>query len=90
MEKNQEFTVSIEDMSEDGAGIGKLDGYIWFIKDAVIGDVVRARAMKMKKNYGFARIDETITPSGGKSRAQVPGCRQCGGCSFRLCPMKSS
>ena len=27
MEKNQEFTVSIEDMSEDGAGIGKLDGY---------------------------------------------------------------
>ena len=23
MEKNQEFTVSIEDMSEDGAGIGK-------------------------------------------------------------------
>ena len=56
MEKNQEFTVSIEDMSEDGAGIGKLDGYIWFIKDAVIGDVVRARAMKMKKNYGFARL----------------------------------
>ena len=53
MEKNQEFTVSIEDMSEDGAGIGKLDGYIWFIKDAVIGDVVRARAMKMKKNYGW-------------------------------------
>lgn len=44
MEKNQEFTVSIEDISEDGAGIGKLDGYIWFIKDAVIGDVVRARA----------------------------------------------
>ena len=37
MEKNQEFTVSIEDISEDGAGIGKLDGYIWFIKDAVIG-----------------------------------------------------
>ena len=53
MEKNQEFTVSIEDMSEDGAGIGKLDGYIWFIKDAVIGDVVRARAMKMKKNYAI-------------------------------------
>ena len=38
MEKNQEFTVTIEDMSEDGSGIGKLDGYIWFIKDTVIGD----------------------------------------------------
>ena len=54
MEKNQEFTVTIEDMNEDGAGVGKLDGYIWFIKDTVIGDVVRAKAMKMKKSYGGA------------------------------------
>ena len=55
MNKNEEFTLAIEDMNEDGAGVGRLDGYIWFVKDAVIGDVVRARAMKMKKNYGFAR-----------------------------------
>ena len=61
MEKNQEFTVTIEDMSEDGSGIGKLDGYIWFIKDTVIGDQVRAKAMKMKKSYGFARLMEVIT-----------------------------
>ena len=45
MEKNQEFIVTIEDMNEDGAGVGKLDGYIWFVKDAVIGDVVRAKAI---------------------------------------------
>ena len=37
MEKNQEFIVTIEDMNEDGAGVGKVDGYIWFVKDAVIG-----------------------------------------------------
>ena len=80
MEKNQEFTVSIEDMSEDGAGIGKLDGYIWFIKDAVIGDVVRARAMKMKKNYGFARLMEILTPSEARVEPKCPVARQCGGC----------
>ena len=78
MEKNQEFTVSIEDMSEDGAGIGKLDGYIWFIKDAVIGDVVRARAMKMKKNYGFARLMEILTPSEARVEPKCPVARQCG------------
>ena len=78
MEKNQEFTVSIEDMSEDGAGIGKLDGYIWFIKDAVIGDVVRARAMKMKKNYGFARLMEILTPSAARVEPRCPVARQCG------------
>ena len=83
MEKNQEFTVSIEDMSEDGAGIGKLDGYIWFIKDAVIGDVVRARAMKMKKNYGFARLMEILTPSAARVEPRCPVARQCGGCQLQ-------
>ena len=83
MEKNQEFTVSIEDMSEDGAGIGKLDGYIWFIKDAVIGDVVRTRAMKMKKNYGFARLMEILTPSAARVEPKCPVARQCGGCQLQ-------
>ncbi len=36
-------------MGEDGAGIGKTDGYTWFIKDALIGDVIQASVMKMKK-----------------------------------------
>ena len=83
MEKNQKFTVSIEDISEDGAGIGKLDGYIWFIKDAVIGDVVRARAMKMKKNYGFARLMEILTLSEARVEPKCPVARQCGGCQLQ-------
>mgnify|MGYP000245556683 CR=1 FL=1 len=41
--KNDEFELTIEDMSEDGAGIGKQDGYIWFVKDAVIGDRIEAK-----------------------------------------------
>lgn len=84
MEKNQEFTVTIEDMSEDGAGIGKLDGYIWFIKDTVIGDRVRARAMKMKKSYGFARLMEVIEPSPVRVEPRCPAARPCGGCQLQF------
>ena len=82
IKKNDCFTVSIEDMSEDGSGIGKLDGYIWFIKDAVKGDVVEAKAMKMKKSYGFARLMRVITPSPDRIE---PACSlsQCGGCLFQ-------
>ncbi len=83
MEKNQEFTVTIEDMSEDGSGIGKLDGYIWFIKDTVIGDQVRAKAMKMKKSYGFARLMEVITPSAFRTEPRCPAARPCGGCQLQ-------
>lgn len=83
MKKNDLFTVIIEDMSEDGAGIGKTDGYTWFVKDGVIGDVVEAGVTKMKKNYGFARLVRIITPSPFRIAPRCPVARQCGGCQLQ-------
>ena len=83
MKKNDLFTVIIEDMSEDGAGIGRTDGYTWFVKDAVIGDVVEAGVTKMKKNYGFARLAKIITPSPCRVEPKCPVARQCGGCQLQ-------
>ena len=84
MKKNDEFVIKIEDMSEDGAGIGRLDGYIWFVKDTVIGDVVRAGAMKLKKTYGFARLIEVLEPSPQRIEPRCPVARQCGGCQLQM------
>ncbi|HIX51825.1 MAG TPA: 23S rRNA (uracil(1939)-C(5))-methyltransferase RlmD [Candidatus Lachnoclostridium stercoripullorum] len=83
MKKNDLFTVTIEDMSEDGAGIGKTDGYTWFVKDGLIGDVVEAGVTKMKKNYGFARLVRIITPSPFRIAPRCPVARQCGGCQLQ-------
>ena len=83
MKKNDKFELVIEDMSEDGAGIGKLDGYIWFVKDALIGDKIEASAMKMKKNYGFARLVRVIEPATGRVEAKCPVARACGGCQMQ-------
>ena len=89
IKKNDCFTVSIEDMSEDGSGIGKLEGYIWFIKDAVKGDVVEAKAMKMKKSYGFARLMRVITPSPDRVEPACLVARQCGGCQLQAMSYES-
>ena len=83
IKKNDKFVITIEDMSEDGAGIGKLDGYIWFVKDALIGDVIEASAMKMKKNYGFARLVRVLEPAPGRVDAKCPVARACGGCQMQ-------
>ena len=83
IKKNDKFVITIEDMSEDGAGIGKLDGYIWFVKDALIGDVIEASAMKMKKNYGFARLVKVLEPAPGRVEAKCPVARACGGCQMQ-------
>ena len=47
MRKNDMVTVMIEDMGSNGEGIGKIDGYALFIKDAVIGDVVEAKITEL-------------------------------------------
>ncbi len=83
MQKNETAIVTIEDIGVNGEGIGKIDGYTLFIKDAVIGDVVEAKVMKAKKNYGYARLMKIITPS--KDRV-IPVCtfaRKCGGCQIQ-------
>lgn len=63
MQKNEIVKVKIEDIGVGGEGIGKVDGYTLFIKDAIIGDVVEAKVMKAKKNYGYARLMNVLTPS---------------------------
>ena len=61
--KNDIIVVSVEDMGADGEGIGKINGFPFFIKDALIGDTVEARVTKVKRNYAYARLEKVMTPS---------------------------
>lgn len=81
--KNDVFQVQIEDMSDTGEGIGKTDGFTWFVKDVVIGDVVEAKVMKTKKSYGFARLMQVVKPSDCRVTPRCPSARQCGGCQLQ-------
>ena len=82
MVKNQLVTLTIEDMSLEGAGIGHTEGVTIFVKDAVVGDQVEAIITKVKKTYCFAALKSVVTPS---SDRVVPPCeiaRICGGCQI--------
>ena len=73
MQKNDVIELKIEDMSMDGAGIGRYEGMIFFVKDTVIGDTVSARIMKLKKTYGYARLI-AIQEASVKSRDPLSFC----------------
>ena len=81
--KNDIVTLKIEDCGIDGEGIGKADGFTVFVKDAVIGDTVRAKIMKAKKNYGYGRLEEILTPSPDRVKPECDFARQCGGCQLQ-------
>ena len=81
--KNDIVTVRIEDIGTEGEGIGKLEGFTLFVKDAVMGDVVEARLVKVKKNYAYARLEKVLTPSPLRVEPVCPYHKQCGGCQIQ-------
>lgn len=83
MQKNETAIVIIEDIGVNGEGIGRVDGYTLFIKDAVIGDVAEVKVTKAKKNYGYARLMRVITPSKDRVEPVCPHARRCGGCQIQ-------
>ena len=83
--KNDMVTFEITDIGTEGEGVGKWNGYTLFVKDALMGDVVRACIMKTKKRYGYARLVEIITPSPYRVEPLCAVARQCGGCQLQHC-----
>ncbi len=81
--KNDYVTVTIEDIGSDGEGIGKVEGFTLFIKDAVIGDTVEAKIIKSKKHYAYARLEKVLQPSPFRVEPKCAYHRQCGGCQIQ-------
>ena len=96
MKKNDIITLEITDLSTDGSGIGKAadssaqDGsaMTFFVKDALVGDKVKAKIIKLKKNYGYARLLELLEPSPDRAEPVCPVHRQCGGCQIQALSYK--
>lgn len=84
MEKGQIVQIEIEDMSSEGQGIGKADGFVIFVPGAVLEDIVKVQLTKVKKNYGFGKLVEIVEES--PCRTNEFDCeffeRGCGGCRY--------
>lgn len=82
-EKNQLVQVKVTDLGSEGEGIGKIDGFPLFIKDALPGDEIEARIVKAKKNYAYARLERVLQPSPFRVEAVCKYAKQCGGCQIQ-------
>ena len=81
--KDDVVTVEIQDMGMDGEGIGKIDGFTFFVKDTVIGDKAEVKVMKVKKGYAYARLINIMVPSPNRREPKCMYHRQCGGCQIQ-------
>ncbi len=81
--KNQVITLEITDVSSEGEGIGKAEGFTFFVKDTIPGDMVTAKIMKLKKTYGYARMEQLLEASPDRVKPMCPHYKACGGCQLQ-------
>lgn len=83
VKKNDRKIVYIEDLTHDGNGVAKIDGYPLFIKGALPNEKVEIHVLKTLKKYGFAKVVEIIEPSPDRVDAPCIYFDKCGGCQLQ-------
>ncbi len=81
--KNELIILEITDLTEEGQGVGKKDGLVFFVKDSVMGDVVEAKILKVKKNYAYAKVEKLLEASPYRITPLCPVAGKCGGCQLQ-------
>lgn len=63
LKKNDVIEVEIVDLSHDGAGIAKAEGLVFFVENALPGELIRMRVLKVNKKIGFGKVEEFLRTS---------------------------
>ncbi|WP_010632512.1 23S rRNA (uracil(1939)-C(5))-methyltransferase RlmD [Sporolactobacillus vineae] len=83
VEKNEKVTVSFTDLTQEGSGVAKVDGYTLFVPGALPEETAEVQVVKTKKGYGYGRLTRLIEKSSLRAVPPCPIYDQCGGCSIQ-------
>ncbi len=83
LNKNDIINLEIISLSNDGNGVGRIDGMAVFVPFTAVGDVLKAKIVKVCKTYAFGIIVEIISCGKERIDADCPIYGKCGGCCFR-------
>ena len=81
--KNEIIELNITSLTSDGDGVGRAGEMVFFVPNTAVGDTVRAKVLKVKKNVVYARAQEIVTPSPDRIETDCPVSFSCGGCVYR-------
>ena len=81
-----DILLTISSMAYGGNGVARLDGKVYFVADAIEGDVVKARVTEDKERYANAEISEFVSYSPFREKPRCPFIISCGGCQWMGVP----
>ena len=83
VQKNEYIEVIFEDLTHDGAGVAKVEGYPLFVPNGLPGEKAKIKVIKVNKGYGFGRLMEITEASPYRVEPECPIYKECGGCQLQ-------
>lgn len=83
MKKNEEYLVEIVDNGFQGEGIAKIDGMTVFIPDAIKGEKVKIKILKVTSSHAFGKILNIELKANSRIKPDCETYSKCGGCVMR-------
>ncbi|QFK70113.1 23S rRNA (uracil(1939)-C(5))-methyltransferase RlmD [Pradoshia sp. D12] len=83
IQKNDYIDVVFEDLTHEGSGVAKVEGYPIFVPFGLPGEKARIKVTKINKGYAFGRLMELLEESPDRVEPPCPIYRQCGGCQLQ-------
>ena len=82
MKKNDIFQGTCIDYTEDGLGVVRQDSFVWFVKGLLKDETAEIRAISLKKNYGYGKVEKILVSSENRRTPPCPVYPKCGGCQI--------
>lgn len=83
VQKNDYIDVEFEDLTHDGAGVAKVEGYPLFVPNGLPGEKAKIKVIKANKGYGFGKLIEIYEKSPYRVKPSCPIYKECGGCQLQ-------
>lgn len=80
---HQEVELRIDDLSNLGEGVGRIDGWVVMVPFTLPGERVRARIWRNKKNFSDADLVTVLEASPQRVSPPCPIFGECGGCQYQ-------
>jgi len=83
VQKNDYIDVEFEDLTHDGAGVAKVDGYPVFVQGGLPGEKANIKVIKVNKGYGIGRLVELLERSHFRVDIAKEDSHKFGGCQLQ-------
>ncbi|WP_321828493.1 23S rRNA (uracil(1939)-C(5))-methyltransferase RlmD [Bacillus paralicheniformis] len=83
VQKNEYYNVVFEDLTHEGAGVAKVDGFPIFVPNALPEEKAQIKVTRVKKGFAFGRLIDLKEESRFRTDAPCPIYKQCGGCQLQ-------